>query len=660
MFPHQIWVMQADGSNEHKLLPSDQSGLDGWDFSPDWQPIVAAVDAQIQTTSCGSGCTGVSFSMTHYGGPDVDQIQLILTTENSVGASAMNPPPGWQTVAGPKGGDAPCGVLHAQTFGAVSSADSLSLGESLQFPMFQLAFQQFCSSEQRATIEWHASSSTVEVASGEVQVEFPGPTENLTRGIIFIQGITSQSRTSGDCSTSQQGFVQRPDDNHGNPWNRVEWIVDDIVNAGVGLGLDKDVNFFYFSYSGAYCDQQGIGPPGYRLPKYSPEATCGYAAPGEREGIRGYADELQAMITNLSQRYPDATFDIIAHSMGGMVASYWLFDNPGMRNKVHSVVTFDSPLRGVGYVPGDVLSAALDSTFWDVCPGNSPSFADLECDDFDNTTFECPIPQSMGFVGGENTAFYTLDAARGDLGWFEFVADDRTTLLNSNSKIHCQVDDSHSPIWDNLQTEGDRTVNCWSNFRWSDNRGDPFRASDSDEVKGEFVACAIRGDSGSDCMGKLGQESTPSADFNSAANSGDTEIQVADTGSLAVGDSIILNPGMPNEEANVVAGFGSIILEYPLRFPHEAGEPIFAAPAGSTVVQGDVDCDSDVDAVDALQVLREVAGLSTQANCVRLAGDPGCNGNIDAVDALAILRFVANLPAGQVGVCSPVGQLVLV
>lgn len=64
-----------------------------------------------------------------------------------------------------------------------------------------------------------------------------------------------------------------------------------------------------------------------------------------------------------------------------------------------------------------------------------------------------------------------------------------------------------------------------------------------------------------------------------------------------------------------------------------------ASPAG---VQGDTDCDQDVDSVDALWVLRQVAGLSTGA-CID-HGDVQCDGDIDAVDALGILRYVASLP----------------
>lgn len=74
------------------------------------------------------------------------------------------------------------------------------------------------------------------------------------------------------------------------------------------------------------------------------------------------------------------------------------------------------------------------------------------------------------------------------------------------------------------------------------------------------------------------------------------------------------------------------------------------------VVKGDVDCDGDVDAVDALTVLRSIADLpiNLPAGCA-LAGDMDCDGDVDAVDALLILRFVAGLPISLPDGCPQIG-----
>lgn len=70
---------------------------------------------------------------------------------------------------------------------------------------------------------------------------------------------------------------------------------------------------------------------------------------------------------------------------------------------------------------------------------------------------------------------------------------------------------------------------------------------------------------------------------------------------------------------------------------------------------GDVDCDFDMDSVDALFLLRLVALLQPFALCVALAGDANCDGARDSLDALAILRRVARLLVQQQANCPPLG-----
>ncbi len=78
-----------------------------------------------------------------------------------------------------------------------------------------------------------------------------------------------------------------------------------------------------------------------------------------------------------------------------------------------------------------------------------------------------------------------------------------------------------------------------------------------------------------------------------------------------------------------------------------------------------MDCNGDVDAVDALRILRHAAGLNPNLpqGCDPIGpadaspkGDMDCNGDVDAVDALRILRHAAglnpNLPPG----CPAIGQ----
>jgi len=59
-----------------------------------------------------------------------------------------------------------------------------------------------------------------------------------------------------------------------------------------------------------------------------------------------------------------------------------------------------------------------------------------------------------------------------------------------------------------------------------------------------------------------------------------------------------------------------------------------------------------ISAVDALQILRQVAGLP---GCAQDVSDANCNGSLEAVDALAVLRFVAGLPPNVPQGCPPLG-----
>ena len=71
------------------------------------------------------------------------------------------------------------------------------------------------------------------------------------------------------------------------------------------------------------------------------------------------------------------------------------------------------------------------------------------------------------------------------------------------------------------------------------------------------------------------------------------------------------------------------------------------------VACGDVDCDYDVDAVDALWVLRYVA-QNGEAACMD-KGYTNCDQFISAVDALYLLRYVAALPLGGGDGCPVIG-----
>jgi len=62
------------------------------------------------------------------------------------------------------------------------------------------------------------------------------------------------------------------------------------------------------------------------------------------------------------------------------------------------------------------------------------------------------------------------------------------------------------------------------------------------------------------------------------AEPGQTRVEVATNSGFELGDPIRFAPGLPNEEDNIIVGFGSFILATPLKFAHSPGEPIQRLP----------------------------------------------------------------------------------
>jgi pimeloyl-ACP methyl ester carboxylesterase len=96
-------------------------------------------------------------------------------------------------------------------------------------------------------------------------------------------------------------------------------------------------------------------------PIYIPRDTC--------SGVRDASVKLDALVDRLIELYPGARFDLIAHSMGGLVASYYVAtqDPSFIAQRIHSVILLDSPVN-----PG--LSVSNPST---VCAPGNQSWPDM-------------------------------------------------------------------------------------------------------------------------------------------------------------------------------------------------------------------------------------------------------------------------------------------
>lgn len=82
------------------------------------------------------------------------------------------------------------------------------------------------------------------------------------------------------------------------------------------------------------------------------------------------------------------------------------------------------------------------------------------------------------------------------------------------------------------------------------------------------------------------------------------------------------------------------------------------ATLASGEIQGDVNCGGTINSIDALQVLRNAAGLSINAACMAAAGNTNCDASINSVDALRILRHAAALQNSVPQGCTPIGELI--
>lgn len=178
----------------------------------------------------------------------------------------------------------------------------------------------------------------------------PGPRDAAAddgaahRKVIFVQGLSSFSQCG-------QGFVDLV-----APM-RDFLLTTEWVQAEVPL---QQSDFAYFSYSPAedladrYCDGD------LSQPSYTPKDTCHsiddlYFGPDGPTATVGAAQRLNQLVEHLVAQDPQVKVDVLAHSMGGVVAAYWLqqYADPA---RVNSVTTFDSP---VGGLPGTFTWVAM-------------------------------------------------------------------------------------------------------------------------------------------------------------------------------------------------------------------------------------------------------------------------------------------------------------
>ena len=255
------------------------------------------------------------------------------------------------------------------------------------------------------------------------------------RHIVYVQGMNSESECPGG-----QHFLDRA------PGWLAPYYAEDPALAAV-MDLDES-NFVYFSYSGRYCDGSD-GTTG-AAPDYGKGDTC--------EGIEHNAGpRLRALIDGL----PPGRVTVVAHSMGGLLTAWAIGDDPEWaRERIASVVTFDSPLGGVDRMRREVLGFLSWGS--DLCGRGSQSI-----DDVSNGSSVLAVAREAAFV----VPFYTVDGTADEteaFGIAEAVTGGNTII--EGSRAHWQVDEEHNAIWSRTPTELD------------------------DRDKRRFVVCAILND----------------------------------------------------------------------------------------------------------------------------------------------------------------------
>ncbi|MBI5285723.1 MAG: thrombospondin type 3 repeat-containing protein, partial [Chloroflexi bacterium] len=169
------------------------------------------------------------------------------------------------------------------------------------------------------------------------------------RKVIFVQGInsgTSDSLVGGP-------FLCDGVRSH------VRWIRDYLKTTAIGL---RDSDFVYFDYApndptrDKSC-RDLIGSTGdcINCGAYTGSDTC-RSIDDPASGGHGTAWSLDVLIKNLILEDPQVEIHLLAHSMGGLISSYWLarwgadhYPAPGgplLREHIKSIMLFDSAPNG--------------------------------------------------------------------------------------------------------------------------------------------------------------------------------------------------------------------------------------------------------------------------------------------------------------------------
>jgi len=204
---------------------------------------------------------------------------------------------------------------------------------------------------------------TADYAEGPEWVLVPGPLAPPRKAII-IQGIDSTSDWHAEQADEMDGGLQPKVDAivaavQADAWNRNL----DAGDSDERVPVIDSGDVITFSYSGDYLDiltdelvvtgeHSGTNR---HFASYSPAETC--------DGVAAGASLLGDLIERLVEIDPGTRIDLIGHSMGGLVATYWATTetNPTLLSAMSSLTTLDSPLMGTDIVGPGTQCQSSDS-----------------------------------------------------------------------------------------------------------------------------------------------------------------------------------------------------------------------------------------------------------------------------------------------------------
>jgi len=263
---------------------------------------------------------------------------------------------------------------EAEVYVEIEAVDVLSDGTEIE--------RQFAGTWQLVWADgrWLLKTPSVRQTGEEVRAPKTTPTAAPTgtlpttapfavvRKVILIGGIDSASSCSDSSASSSTFFARR---------DKVKEILQPYLP-----GLQSwDIYGLSYADQYAYCMQEaGPGGPSsgggtYPLSQ-APEwaATPWYAKADTCGGVAKASASLGRLIDHILQKEPGAEFDIIAHSMGGLVASYYVAQQKDgfLKEHVHSVVLLDSPVSPGLQIETSPLSACSlsDPSWQDMLPGS--------------------------------------------------------------------------------------------------------------------------------------------------------------------------------------------------------------------------------------------------------------------------------------------------